>query len=366
MARRGDGLVLRGKTWWLDFTHMGQRHQARLGKNINRTTAAELATVERAKILRGEAGIGARKRKDISFDKAVDEFLKWAEANHRPQTTVNYRWYIRGLKKSFTGKMLSEIHPFSVEKHKQSRIADNARISANRELSCLRNIFYRCIEWKKFDGQNPVKQEKRQQTARLTKEPFTRLRFLSFDEENRLVGAAVEPLRTIILVGIYAGLRIRSEALTLEWPDIDLQRGQLTVQAKHAKNGENRVIPLNSFLRAALQQLGHESDGNGKVFLSRKGKHLRSIRTAFTTACRHAKLPDVTPHTLRHTFASRLAMAGVGLRTIQELGGWKDIKMVERYAHLSDLHKAEAIEKIRGNTPENFTTEFTTRKAHSA
>jgi len=46
-------------TWWLDFAHMGQRHQVRLGRNINRTTAAELATVERAKILKGEAGIGA-------------------------------------------------------------------------------------------------------------------------------------------------------------------------------------------------------------------------------------------------------------------------------------------------------------------
>jgi site-specific recombinase XerD len=59
-------------------------------------------------------------------------------------------------------------------------------------------------------------------------------------------------------------------------------------------------------------------------------------------------------------------MAGVGLRTIQELGGWKDIKMVERYAHLSDLHKADAIEKISGNATKNFTTEFTTRKTQSA
>jgi len=59
-------------------------------------------------------------------------------------------------------------------------------------------------------------------------------------------------------------------------------------------------------------------------------------------------------------------MAGVGLRTIQELGGWKEIKMVERYAHLSDTHKAEAIEKITGKSPENFTMQFTTRKKHSA
>ena len=71
-------------------------------------------------------------------------------------------------------------------------------------------------------------------------------------------------------------------------------------------------------------------------------------------ACDRAKLTDVTPHVLRHTFASRLAMAGVDLRTIQELGGWRSLKMVERYAHLSPSHKAEAVERLA-----NFTSLFT-------
>ncbi|MGH9462358.1 MAG: tyrosine-type recombinase/integrase, partial [Vicinamibacteria bacterium] len=41
----------------------------------------------------------------------------------------------------------------------------------------------------------------------------------------------------------------------------------------------------------------------------------------------------MTPHTLRHTFASRLVMAGHSLRTVQELGGWKQLPMLVRYAH---------------------------------
>ena len=73
-------------------------------------------------------------------------------------------------------------------------------------------------------------------------------------------------------------------------------------------------------------------------------------------ACTKAKLTDVTPHVLRHTFASRLAMAGVDLRTIQELGGWRSLKMVERYAHLSPSHKAEAVEPLTSNFPTLFTT----------
>jgi len=63
-----------------------------------------------------------------------------------------------------------------------------------------------------------------------------------------------------------------------------------------------------------------------------------------------AKLPgDITPHVMRHTFASRLAMAGVDLRTIQELGRWEDIRMVQRYANLSRAHIREALDRIGRN-----------------
>jgi integrase len=59
-----------------------------------------------------------------------------------------------------------------------------------------------------------------------------------------------------------------------------------------------------------------------------------------------ARLDGVTWHALRHTFASRLVAAGVDLRTVQELGGWKTLSMVQRYAHLSPGHLVAAVEKI--------------------
>ncbi len=58
------------------------------------------------------------------------------------------------------------------------------------------------------------------------------------------------------------------------------------------------------------------------------------------------KIKGVTMHTLRHSFASRLVLAGVNLRVVQELGGWQTIAMVERYSHLTPAHKAEAVEKL--------------------
>lgn len=54
-----------------------------------------------------------------------------------------------------------------------------------------------------------------------------RLRYLEHEEESKLLAAALEPLRALILVGIYAGLRVLSEALTLRWADVDLKRGLL-------------------------------------------------------------------------------------------------------------------------------------------
>jgi hypothetical protein len=151
MARKGDGLYKRGKVWRLDCYINGQRYQLPLGKGINRAAALELASVKRAAILKGEAGI-AKKKKDLPFDKAAEEFIEWSRANKRRKTTDGYESIINRLKESFGGKMLSEIHPFLIEKYKQKRLADGAKVGVNRELSRLRTLFNICIRWKKFEG----------------------------------------------------------------------------------------------------------------------------------------------------------------------------------------------------------------------
>jgi integrase len=68
-------------------------------------------------------------------------------------------------------------------------------------------------------------------TAGMDVQFFSAIRFLTEEEEGRLFAAAKEPLRTIILVGIYIGLRILAEALTLRWENVDLVRGLVTAQA---------------------------------------------------------------------------------------------------------------------------------------
>jgi integrase len=338
--RRGDGIYLRGKTWWLDFMHRGERHYLRLGSNINRTVAKEIASVERSKILRSEVGIG-RKRKDVTFEQAKEAFLAWTVANKKPNTVRSYRECLTRLSESplFAGKRLSQITPWAVERYKQER-APKARVHVNRELAILRNVVNRMREWQKYEGMNPVGGNKV-----FLKEPRTRLRYIKPEEEAALLDAADEPVRTVILMGLYTGLRIKAELLHLRWVDVDLKRGELTVQAAYAKNGTTRNVPLNSLVREALGRLKAQA-ADEFLFLNERGLRLRDIDGAFAAARKKAGLSGVTPHTTRHTFASRLAMEGVDLRTIQELGGWKTLSQVGRYSHLSESHKAEAVERI--------------------
>jgi integrase len=83
------------------------------------------------------------------------------------------------------------------------------------------------------------------------------------------------------------------------------------------------------------------------VFPNSEGKRdLRWPEKTVPAALEDAQIEDFRFHDLRHTFASRLAMEGVDLLTIKELGGWKTLSMVQRYAHLSPGHRHTAIERL--------------------
>jgi len=339
MARRGAAIHKRGPSWFLDCEINGVHYHKKLGKGISRSVALELAQVERAAILKGEVGIG-KKQKDISFDDTRKTFGTWAQANKKRGTASAYAECLRRLAESFSGKRLSQLSAFAVEKHKQQRIQAGARIRANRELAVLKNLFNRCREWKLFEGENPVT------SVKLLKEPRRRLRFLEHEEEDRLLAECAEPLRTMVLVDTNCGLRLKSEALTLRWADVDVGRRTLTVAAAYAKSGTSRSVLLNSVVLAVLNRLPRISEF---VFAKPNGKPYHAIR-GFRAACQRAGLTGVTPHTLRHTFATRLVENGVDLRTVQELGGWATLSLIQRYAHVSPSRKAEAVEGLVRNS----------------
>lgn len=92
------------------------------------------------------------------------------------------------------------------------------------------------------------------------------------------------------------------------------------------------------------------------VFPSSEGTpHTHWAEEAFPEAITDAQIEDFRFHDLRHTFASRLAMEGVDLLTIKELGGWKSLTMVQRYADLSASHRVQAIERLATRKSETQT-----------
>lgn len=103
---------------------------------------------------------------------------------------------------------------------------------------------------------------------------------------------------------------------------------------------------MNEVLTTTLEEVRISAIQGGPVFCSRAGTPYRSFRTAFERAVRCAAIPNFTFHDLRHTFASRLVMAGVDLATVKELMGHKDITMTLRYTHLSNDHKHDAVGKL--------------------
>jgi len=336
------GLYRRGPSWYFECEIDGQRYRKRIGRDLPRKVAQDIASKIRGEIVAGNFGlVSAKQRKDPSFDEARARFEEWVRSTKKAETIDTYCECLRRLGESFGTKKLSEISPFLVEKHRLRRIQDGVRVRVNRELAVLRNLYNRCREWKLYLGDNPCL------SVKMGKEPRQRLRFLEFSEENCLLSVCSEPLRTMILVALHTGVRLKSEGLSLRWQSVDLHRRTITVESAFSKNSRPRTIPLNSVVFEALSQLPRTSEW---VFTKPGGKPYTAVR-GFKEACDKAGLVDVVPHTLRHTFATRLIANGVDLRTVQELGGWSNLKMLERYGHVSPGRKAAAVEGLLQKSP---------------
>ena len=90
------------------------------------------------------------------------------------------------------------------------------------------------------------------------------------------------------------------------------------------------------------------------------------LHRVFTPALKRAGISDLRWHDLRHTFASRLVMAGVDARTVQTLMGHKTLAMTERYSHLSPAHKLAAVQRLNQPEAEKPTATTTATEAETA
>ena len=178
------------------------------------------------------------------------------------------------------------------------------------------------------------------------KEKNARIRFLSTEEERvlrQIVQTKYWSHLPELDLALNTGLRL-GEQYGLSWECVDFQRRTLTIPV--TKNGECRHVPLNDAAIAALEAASKLSSDQPWVFLNRYAERLVSPREWFDPAAKEAGLQGFTWHCLRHTFASQLVMAGVVLRTVQELMGHKTIQMTVRYAHLAPKHQLAAVQRL--------------------
>ena len=139
--------------------------------------------------------------------------------------------------------------------------------------------------------------------------------------------------RLLLMFLYYAGLRL-DEVRNIEWGDLDFERG--LIHLKIAKGDRERVIFLHQKLIDMLNLSGIKE---GIIFLSGRGQkyNKRSVQMIIKNASKKAGIKkNVTPHTLRHSFATHLLESGADIRYIQQLLGHKDLKTTQIYTHVAN------------------------------
>lgn len=294
-----------------------------------------------------------RERRRVTFKTYAEQYLTWAQIHQRSHKTTRAEvgWLIRVLGE----RPLDQITTADIERvlaGLQAGESPSGRAlsgaATNRYRDRLSGMFKRALRLGLVE-RNPVTGIPKH------KEPGGRIVYLTAQEEAALWEALPEPLRDMFAISINTGLRW-SEQRRLTWADMDLLSGIITVRL--SKHGQARQVPMNATVRQVLLDLAtrrqRPEDPTEPVFACpyREAAKFFPATVARAQAILRrsgqdpSRLAGFTWHGLRHTFASRLVIAGVDLRTVQELGGWRTLAMVQRYSHLAPDHLQAAVERL--------------------
>lgn len=320
-------LFRRGEVWWMRFNYQG--------KQIRRSTEVtdrKLADRIYHKVL-GQIAEGKWFEHLPGEEKTVQELMErylqeYSLVNKAPTTHNRDKSLSAHLTQAFGSFPLTRVRPSVLTEYKnQRRLERAAPKTINDELKLLGHAYkLAMMEWE-WVAENPVQKVSKEKVRNLIE------RWLTHEEEDRLLAASCTWLREIILFAVHTGLR-QSEILNLQWPQVDLFRRTLTILEQ--KNGATDTLPLNeTALEVLTSKARVEPLQTGYVFSNEVGnrRDARNLLRAYYPALAEAKITKFRFHDLRHTWATRLVQAGVDLYVVQKLGRWKTITMVMRYAH---------------------------------
>ncbi len=278
------------------------------------------------------------------MEQAINDFLIYlgSEKGLSPRTLEAYGRDLKGLQ-----TFLQDKTPTSstiVEYFEQLKDRGIASSSICRALVAIK-VFYRFLKREKRIETNPTVYLESPKMWQLIPEVMTEAevtQFLAAPSKDDFIGARDRAMMHLMYA---SGLRV-SELCSLNIGDVSDD----FVRVK-GKGGKERIVPVASI---AVQELDHflinfRKEGDGPIFITQRGTRLNRIGVwervkYYATKIGLAK--SISPHTLRHSFATHLLENGADLRIIQELLGHANVATTDRYTHISHKHLHAAFEKF--------------------
>ena len=337
------------KSWWVDFRFNHTRYRKRSPEN-SKSGAEAYEVVLRHKLARGEsldneADVSQQKMTFAQF--AWQWFDEYAVPNNKHSELRMKRSILRSSLIPFFNNMLVEqITTHQVEQFKALSLKEGvSRKTVNNRLAVFSKCMATAYEWFKLPGTPPK--------ITWLKCPPPKTDHLSPDECTLLLSKANGIIREMILTALRTGMR-QGELKGLQWSSINWENRSLTVHHSKCdytgelgspKSNRIRAIPMDTDVYEVLFKRKRET---GYVFLDREKRPFEShgLERELREVRYRAGLRPLTWHTLRHTFASDLAVRGVPLHLVQALLGHSAISTTMRYAHVAPSSLRTAIDML--------------------
>jgi len=288
---------------------------------------------------------------ELSYEEAVAGFLDYLkEYRSFSQWTVRaYGTDLRMLREFLERKLGRVPRPTEITREMIVQFGVSLRgaapLTLRRKYACI-SSFFGFLQDMGYAQANPARRLPLPRVSEYV--PV----YLTEEMAQRLIAAADSPwTKCAVVLLLSTGIR-RSEAVAITLDDLDLEKRQLLIRGK---GGKERVVPLTEQAVEAIQAyLPHRTKTQSRhLFVSAwKGHpiHGRCINRMLKIVIRKAGLEGqgITPHKLRHTFATHLIRNNVDIRTVQELLGHSEIETTAKYLHSDTKTKQAAVGKLNG------------------
>lgn len=316
--------------WCFKFVKNGVQYH-RCFKGATQDEVINYEARLRSDLLQGKYEI-LNNKKDVTLASLISEYKDYCTTNYVDST--NFYYVLDNFYKLTGNKILKQITVNDIEKYKKIRVNKVANSSINRELNVLSKMFSIAVE-NKYIQINPCLGVKR---LRIENKPD---RFLTIEEEEKLLAAANPNLRRIILVALYTGMR-QGEILNLKWKDLNLKEKYIKVLK--TKNNKVRKIPLAKTLEEEFLKLPKLSEYVICNPLT-KTRYI-NIHKVFEETVKRAKIEHITFHQLRHSAATRMVEKGIDLVVVKEILGHADLSTTQKYSHPVPQRMLDAINEL--------------------